>query len=159
MRVLAAGLTLVTLAAVGGAQAQQAYRCTDAQGRVTYQQSPCPTTATERKVDTSPANPDYDPAQRERVLKQGEEAQRRLDERAAREEAERKRRQEEREREEQRERELREREEAREAAVNYYWPGIRPVAPSRPKPPTSAPKPPASSPKPPSSVPKAPAPR
>jgi hypothetical protein len=153
MRVLAAGLTLLTLACAGNVQAQQAYRCTDAQGRVTYQQSPCPAAATERKVDTSPANPDYDPAQRERVLKQGEEAQRRLDERAAREEAERKRRQEEREREEQRERELREREEAREAAVNAtYWPGNRPVTPSRPKPPRPQPKPPAP-------APKAPAPR
>jgi hypothetical protein len=140
MRPLAAVLAIASTATLPPALAQEAFRCTDAAGRVTYQQSPCPTSASERKVDMTPANPDYDPSQRERVLKQGEEAQRRLDERAAREEAERKRRQEEREREEKRERELREREEARESAVLYYGPGLyRPVAPPvRPVPPRSS---------------------
>jgi len=130
-------LAVASVAAFGPASAQQAFRCTDAQGRVTYQESPCPSSATERKVDTTPANTDFDPSQRERVLKQGEDAQRRLDERAARDEAERKRRQEEREREEKREREAREREEARESAVIYYGPGVyRPaVPPVRPVPP------------------------
>lgn len=149
MRALTAGIALAAAAVLGPAGAQQAFRCTDAQGRVTYQESPCPTSASERKVDTTPANPDYDPAQRDRVLKQGEEAQRRLDEREARDEAERKRRQEEREREEKREREMREREAAREAVPVYYWPGNlsgnRPVVPpARPKPlPNPVPKAPA----------------
>jgi hypothetical protein len=150
MRALAAALAIASTAAFAPALAQEAFRCTDAEGRVTYQQGPCPASASERKVDTTPANPDFDPAQRERVLKQGEEAQRRLDERAARDEAERKRRQEEREREEKRERELREREEARESAVVYYGPGLyRPVVPPvrpvppRPSVPTPKPAPPA----------------
>lgn len=146
MRALLAGFVLAALVAIGPAQAQQAYRCTDANGRVTYQETPCPTSATERKVDTTPANTDFDPAQRERVLKQGEEAQRRLDERTARDEAERKRRQEEREQEEKREREAREREEARESTVNYYGPGINrpvnpPVRPVPPRPVVPAPRP------------------
>jgi len=137
VRLVVTALAIATVVASGPSGAQEAYRCTDAEGRVTYQQSPCPASASERKVDTTPANTDFDPAQRERVLKQGEEAQRRLEERAAREEAERKRRQEEREREEKRERELREREEARESAVLYYGPGLyRPVVPpARPQPP------------------------
>jgi hypothetical protein len=146
MRTLAAILLIASAAAFAPALAQNAFRCTDAAGRVTYQQSPCPASASERKVDTTPANPDYDPSQRERVLRQGEEAQRRLDERAAREEAERKRRQEEREREEKRERELREREEARESAIIYYGPGVHrpvvpPVRPVPPRPSVPAPKP------------------
>ncbi len=149
MRALATGIALAATLGFGPAPAQQAYRCTDGEGRVTYQERPCPTSASERKVDTTPANPDYDPAQRERVLKQGEEAQRRLEERAAREEAERKRRLAERELEEKREREMREREEAREAVPAYYWPGSlsghRPaVPPPRPRPlPKPVPKAPA----------------
>lgn len=149
MRALAIGIALAVTVVPGPAPAQQAYRCTDEQGRVTYQERPCPTAASERKVDTTPANPDYDPAQRERVLKQGEEAQRRLEERAARDEAERKKRQAERELEEKREREMREREEAREAVPVYYWPGNlsgnRPaVPPPRPRPlPKPVPKAPA----------------
>jgi len=125
--------SLAALAVPAGAQ--QAYRCTDAEGRVTYQERPCPSTASERKVDTTPANTDFDPAQRERLLKQGEEAQRRLEERVATEEAERQRQRELREREAQREREAIAREEARESAVIFYGPGQQPVlVPPRPKP-------------------------
>ncbi|MBK7659501.1 MAG: DUF4124 domain-containing protein [Betaproteobacteria bacterium] len=117
------------------AAAQQAYRCTDAEGRVTYQERPCPAAAAERKVDTTPANTDFDPAQRERLLKQGEEAQRRLEERIASEEAERQRQRERREKEAQQEREALAREEARETAVIVYGPGRQPiVVPPRPKP-------------------------
>lgn len=150
MRALATGIALATTMALGPAPAQQAFRCTDEQGRVTYQERPCPPAVSERKVDTTPANPDYDPAQRERVLKQGDEAQRRLEERAAREEAERAKRQAERELEEKREREAREREAAREAVPVYYWPGnLSGSRPSVPPPrPRSLPNP----------VPKAPAP-
>ncbi len=134
MRAFAALFALAGTAIALTASAQ-AFRCTDAQGRVTYQQAPCPTSADERKIDTTPANTDYDPAQRERVLKQGEEAQRRLEERIAQEEAERKRQREQREKDEQREREQREREAAREAPLVYYGPGIhRPIPPAKPKP-------------------------
>jgi hypothetical protein len=141
VRTVAVLLAITGLATATAASAQ-AFRCTDAQGRVTYQQAPCPGSADEKKIDTTPANTDYDPSQRERVLKQGEEAQRRLEERVAQEEADRKRQREQRERDEQREREQREREEAREAPVLYYGPGIyRPIAPARPKPkPLPAPK-------------------
>jgi hypothetical protein len=103
--------SLAALAVPAGAQ--QAYRCTDAEGRVTYQERPCPAAAAERKVDTTPANTDFDPAQRERVLRQGDEAQRRLEERIASEEAERQRQRERRE-EAQQEREALAREWARE---------------------------------------------
>jgi hypothetical protein len=149
----AATIALALAAMAGPAGAQQAYRCTDAEGRVTYQERPCPATASERKVDTTPANTDFDPAQRERVLKQGEEAQRRLEERNASEEAERKRQRELREQEEQREREALAREEARDSAVIVYGPGWQPiVVPPRPKPrpkplPAPAPRPPAPAPR------------
>jgi sRNA-binding protein len=100
---------------------------------VTYQQAPCAKTDESRKVDASPANPDYDPSQREKVLKQGEEAQRRLDERAKREAEEERKRREAREREEEaarrREREAQERESAREVYVPYWLPGNRPLPP------------------------------
>jgi len=145
----AATIALAIASLAGPAGAQQAYRCTDAEGRVTYQERPCPSAASERKVDTTPANTDHDPSQRERVLKQGEEAQRRLEERNAREEAERQRQREIREKEEQREKEMLAREEARESAVIVYGSGRQPiVVPSRPKPrpnplPAPAPRPPA----------------
>lgn len=136
MRLRTATLVLAAAALAGEAGAQQAYRCTDDQGRVTYQERPCPAAADERKVDTTPANTDYDPSQRDRILRQGEEAQRRLEERNAREEAERQRQREIRERDAEREREQLAREAARESAVVYYGAGGQPilVPPHRPKP-------------------------
>ncbi|MBK8322221.1 MAG: DUF4124 domain-containing protein [Betaproteobacteria bacterium] len=135
MRARAATIAWSLAALAVPAGAQQAYRCTDAEGRVTYQERPCPAAAAERKVDTTPANTDFDPAQRERVLRQGDEAQRRLEERIASEEAERQRQRERREKEAQQEREALAREEARETAVIVYGPGQQPiVVPPRPKP-------------------------
>ena len=135
MRARAATIAWSLAALAGAADAQQAYRCTDAEGRVTYQEHPCPSAASERKVDTTPANTDFDPAQRERLLRQGEEAQRRREERVAVEEAERQRQRERREREAQLEREAAAREEAREGAVIVYGPNRQPiVVPPRPKP-------------------------
>ncbi|QJR13069.1 hypothetical protein DSM104443_04163 [Usitatibacter rugosus] len=127
MRLLGAlGLAL----AASPSWAQEVFRCTAADGKVTYQQSPCPKTDEARKVDTTPANSDYDPAQRERLLKAGDEAGKRLEARAAAEEADRKRREEQRERDEQREREARAREEAREPQYIYAGPpGWRPPYP------------------------------
>jgi hypothetical protein len=117
------------------AGAQEFFRCTAPDGSVTYQQTACPKASEERKVDATPANPDFDPAQRERLLKQGEEAGKRLDARAAKEEEERKRRAEERARDEQRERETRTREEAREPYYIYVPPpGTRPPYGGYPKP-------------------------
>jgi len=116
-----AGVALVLLAP-GPAAAQEFFKCVTPEGRVTYQQVPCPKASTESKVDATPANPDYDPAQRERVLKQGEEAGKRLEERAAREAEEARRREEQRLRDEQREREARAREEARDVPTVSGWP-------------------------------------
>jgi len=139
MRPLARILVAALAAAVAPvAPAQEFFRCTSPEGKVTYQQAPCPKSDSERRIDATPANPDYDPAQRERVLRQGEEAGRRLEERAAREREEARLREEARQREEQREREAREREAAREApAYLYVWPGYG----QRPRPPRPPPSP------------------
>jgi membrane protein involved in colicin uptake len=133
--VLALGACMLAL----DAGAQEFFRCTAPDGKITYQQAPCPKASEERKVDATPANTDYDPAQRERVLKQGEEASKRLEERSAKEEAERKRREEQRRQDEQREREARAREAAREPVYIYTWPPGTPRPPwggYTPKPPT-----------------------
>ncbi len=144
-----ATILLLALATLPGtpARAQEFFRCTAPDGKVTYQQAPCARTDTQSRIDATPANPDYDPAQREQILKQGEEAGRRLEERAAREREEARRREEARQREAQREREAQEREAAREAPVYVIGgPGYaprpplpRPLPPARPKP---APPPP-----------------
>jgi hypothetical protein len=129
------------------AGAQEFFRCTAPDGKISYQQTPCPKASEERKVDATPANTDYDPGQRERVLKQGEEAGKRLEERAAKEEAERKRREEQRRQDEQREREAQAREEAREPVYIYAWPPGTPrppwggYTPKPPKPPGTRPQP------------------
>jgi hypothetical protein len=135
---------ILALALGGPATAQEVFRCTTADGRVTYQQAPCPKTDQERKVDATPANTDFDASKREQILKQGEEAGKRLEERAAREAEEAKRRREEREREERLEREAQEREALREPAIIYGgWPNrpIQPVPPSRPATPRPTPRP------------------
>jgi hypothetical protein len=133
---LSAGF-LVSLA-VAPATAQQVYRCTSPDGKVTYQQAPCPKSDEERKVDATPANTDYDTSQREELLRKGDEAGKRLEERAAREAEELRRR---REREEQLEREAAQREAMREPVIVYGgWPS-RPVQPPpRPLPPKPAPR-------------------
>ena len=116
--------------------AQQTYRCTAPDGKVTYQQAPCPAAAGERKVDVTPANPTIDPGKRDEILRKGEEAGKRLEARAAEEEAARQRRAEQLARDEQREREAKEREEAREVYSGTYW-----GPPNRPWPPGSRPAP------------------
>lgn len=138
-RAAAPALALFLTMAAGHAAAQEFFRCTAPDGKVTYQQTPCPGSSQERKVDATPANPDYDPAQRERVLKQGEEAGKRLEERAAREAEEARRREDQRLRDEQREREARAREEARDIPVVSGWPawwGQPRPGPYPPRPPT-----------------------
>lgn len=128
---------LLPLCAAVSAEAQEVFRCTGPDGRVTYQQAPCPKGAGEQRIDATPANPDYDPDQRQRILEQGEEAGRKLE---AREAEEAKRRREAREREERLEREAQEREAAREPAIIYGWPVHRPVKPP-PRPATPPPGP------------------
>ncbi len=140
-----ARLAFLALAlAAAPAMAQQFYRCTSPDGKVTYQQAPCPKADDERKVDATPANTDYDPSKRDEILRKGEEAQKRLDERAAREAEEARLRQERLDRERQLEREALEREAARDQPVIIYggWPN-RPVQPGppRPMPPRPQPKP------------------
>lgn len=124
------------------AQAQEFFRCTSPDGKVTYQQKPCEKADEQRRIDATPANTDFDPSKREELLKKGEEAGKRLEARAAEEE---RLRREAREREERLEREAQEREAAREPAIIYAWPVHRP--PSRPPPPPRpaprAPDPPA----------------
>jgi hypothetical protein len=92
-RLLIVPLALLAPACLA-AQSQDVFRCTSATGRVTYQQARCPSADEERRVDVSPANPAVDPTERERLLKQGEELDRRLEARAAAERAERKEREE-----------------------------------------------------------------
>jgi len=138
-----ASLLALALAALAGtpAGAQQVFRCTSPDGKVTYQQAPCAKSDEERKVDATPANTDYDASQREELLRKGDEAGRRLEERAAREAEEARQR---RERAERLEREALEREAARDEPVIIYggWPNrpVRPVSP-RPVPPRPAPRP------------------
>ena len=122
------------------AGAQEVFRCTGPDGKVTYQQTACPKAAEERKVDTTPANSsDFDPGQRERLLKAGDEAGKKLEARAAADEADRKRREEARERDAQREREAQAREEAREPQYIYSGP---PGGWGRPPYPAPGPRPP-----------------
>jgi hypothetical protein len=145
MRAPAATLAgLLPLFACASADAQEFFRCTGADGRVTYQQAPCPKGVGEQRIDATPANTDYDPGQRQRILEKGEEAGRRLE---AREAEEAKRRREAREREERLEREAQEREAAREPALIYGWPVYRP-APPPPRPPRPAGPPPGPAPRP-----------
>ena len=125
--------------------AQEAFRCSSPDGRVTYQQTPCPTSNEQRKVDVTPANTTVDPGKRDEILKKGDEAGKRLEARAAADEAERKRRAAERERDEQRERELQTQEEAREVYATPYgryprYPWPLPPNPG-PRPPRPAPAP------------------
>jgi hypothetical protein len=130
----------LAILAPAAADAQDVFRCTAPDGRVTYQQAPCPKADEGRRIDATPANTDYDPAQRERLLKEGEEAGRRLEERAARDREEARLREEARQREAQLEREAQEREAARDAPVYVIGgPGYRPypprpVPPARPQP-------------------------
>ncbi len=120
------------------AAAQETFRCTTPDGKVTYQQTPCPKASEERKVDITPANPNYDPKAREELLKQGEEAGKRLEAREAAEEAARKQRA----LDAQREREAQQREEARDNPDFIYArpPGWRP-GPYPPRPAHPAPRP------------------
>ena len=124
--------------------AQETYRCTSPDGKVTYQQAPCPAANEERKVDVTPANTTVDPGKRDELLKKGEEAGRKLEARAAQEEAERQRRAEQRARDEQREREAQEREEAREVYAAPNWRSPRypwPLPPAPPRPDQRPPRP------------------
>jgi hypothetical protein len=128
-------LVALGMAAAPPAAPQEFYRCTSPDGKVTYQQAPCPKTDQERKVDATPANTDVDLSKRDELLRKGEEAGRRLEERAAREAEEARQR---REREERLEREAAEREAMREPVIVYGgWPGF----PARPLPPPARPKP------------------
>ena len=98
-------LFLAALAATN-AGAQEVFRCTAPDGKVTYQQAPCGKTDAAKKVDVTPANTiETDPAERERLLKAGDEAGKRLEARAKADEAERERRAEQKRRDEERERE------------------------------------------------------
>jgi hypothetical protein len=140
-RPLAPALAVLAALAAAPAAAQPVFRCTSPDGKVTYQQAPCPKTDQERKVDATPANTDFDPAQRDELLRKGEEAGRRLEERAAREAEEARLR---REKEERLEREALEREAARDEPVVVYGGRLnRPVQPTppRPRPPQPAPRP------------------
>ncbi|HEX4762863.1 MAG TPA: DUF4124 domain-containing protein [Usitatibacter sp.] len=145
MRILAR----IWIAAAGllasDALAQEAFRCSAPDGHVTYQQTPCPTSNEQRKVDVTPANTTVDPGKRDEILKKGDEAGKRLEARAAADEAERKRRAAERERDEQRERETQAQEESREVYATPYGRYPRypwPVPPNpNPRPPRPVPAP------------------
>jgi hypothetical protein len=131
----------LTMLVASSAAAQEAFRCTAADGKVTYQQVPCPKASEGRPVDITPANTGYDPAKREQILKQGDEAGRKLQARAEEEAAEQRRRAEAAAR---LERETREREEAREQPPDFVYarrPGWQP-SPYPPPRPSQLPVPP-----------------
>jgi Domain of unknown function (DUF4124) len=134
------------LAAAGNAQAQELFKCTDAAGKVTYQQTACPKTAEEKKIDATPANPNVDPDARERLLRQGAEADQRLKERDAQDQADRAAR-EARENEKRAQEERARKEQAVDEDANYLVPPYRwmpvrpPVAYPQPRP-QAAPRPP-----------------
>jgi hypothetical protein len=137
---------LALLVAAFPAIAQELFKCTDAAGNVTYQQAACPATATEKKIDATPANPNFDPEARERLLRQGAEADQRLKERAAQDNAERLEREaRERETRAAEERARKAQEEAEQAtylAPPYLWVPVRPpLGYPQPRPP-SVPRPP-----------------
>ena len=130
---------LVLLVATLPAAAQELFKCTDAAGNVTYQQTACPAAATEKKIDATPANPGFDPEARERLLRQGADADQRLRERAAQDKAERLEREEkDREKSAEEERARRKQDAAEQAiyfAPPYMWMPLRPpfgYPPSRP---------------------------
>lgn len=138
-------LLLLSTLAIAHAGAQEVFRCTAPDGKVTYQQAPCGKADAAKKVDVTPANTiETDPAERERLLKAGDEAGKRLEARAAAEEADRQRRAEQRRRDEERERETQEREAARDQYI-YAWPGWGPPPrtpyPIGPRPPRPQPLP------------------
>lgn len=119
-------ILLLLLIATHPAAAQALFKCTDSDGDVTYQQTACPATTTEKKIDATPANPDVDPDARERLLRQGADADLRMKERAAQDKAERLER-EAREREQEREKRAEEerarrKQEAAEYAIYVYPP-------------------------------------
>jgi hypothetical protein len=131
MRRPGAFLALALGVMASAAPAQEFFRCTTPDGKVTYQQAPCPKTDEQRRIDATPANTDFDPSKREELLRKGEEAGKRLEARAAEEE---RLRREAREREERLERDAQEREAAREPVIIFGWPVHRPPPPSRPPP-------------------------
>ena len=140
----AAVLAAVLAGAASLACAQETYRCTSADGKVSYQQSPCPQASEERKVDVTPANTTIDLGKRDELLKKGEEAGKKLEARAAEDEAERKRRAEQRARDEQRERETQQREEARDIYASPNWRSPNspwPFPPTPPRPDARPPRP------------------
>ena len=136
-------LLLILAALAADAGAQEFFRCTAPDGKVTYQQAPCPKASTETKVDATPANTDYDASKREEILRKGDEAGKKLEARAAKEEEERRKRAEQRALDQQREREAQAREEAREYPYYSNWPaGQRPPwGGYDPKPPGTRPTP------------------
>lgn len=130
-------ILVASLLAASGTRAQEFFRCTTPDGKVTYQQAPCAKTDAQSRIDATPANTDFDPGKRERILREGEEAGRRLEARAAEERAAAQRREEEAQR---REAEAQAREAAREEPVyviggpGYHtWPPpVLPRPPARP---------------------------
>lgn len=137
-----AALLAIALPAV----AQELFKCTDSAGKVTYQQTACPTSAAEKKIDATPANPDIDLEARERLLRQGAEADQRLKERDAQDQADAKAREaRENEKRAQDERVRKEQdvtEDANYLVPPYRWLPVRPpVSYPQPRPP-AAPRPP-----------------
>jgi hypothetical protein len=139
------------LAASAPAGAQEFFKCTDAAGKVSYQQVPCPADATGTKVDATPANPGYDPEARERLLRQGAEADQRTKERAAADEVERRERDAHESAKRAAEEQARKAQDAAEQASYlappYLWIPVRPPLgypqprpPVAPRPPTAVPR-------------------
>jgi hypothetical protein len=144
-------LLAALLVAAPAAQAQELFKCTDGAGKVTYQQVPCPAGTATTKIDAAPANPDFDPGARERLLRQGAEADQRIKEREAAEKAERLEREARDSARRAEEERLRKERESAEAASYlappYLWVPVRPpLGYPQPRPPT-VPRPPVATPR------------
>lgn len=78
-------LVAAALAASAGGAAAAVFRCTDAAGRVTYQDSPCDSAAIAHATDIPTDFPPPNEAERARILKQESELEQRLEARRERE--------------------------------------------------------------------------
>ena len=76
MKTIPALLAAALLAIPATVQSQKLFKCVDAKGKVTYQETACPTDKDQKKVDTSHAGKtDWDRAASERVKRSQESAE------------------------------------------------------------------------------------
>ena len=76
MKTIPALLAAALLAIPATVQSQKLFKCVDAKGKVTYQETACPTDKDQKKVDTSHAGKtDWERAANEKIKRRTEEAE------------------------------------------------------------------------------------